>query len=162
MVVTCSSATSGDFHLATWRYIPEDIILGVGGNFLSRWATDSLWSMSVWSGVNLAEKYCMTECISSIFCSSFWYELAFIFYSVISDKIKNIAHIMCSERRLIGHSLYTRNFLRKSCVTCRDKCRRAAPRTKKSEDCTMNVVCNFFLGLPIKFMERKEKSIQIF
>jgi hypothetical protein len=38
-------------------------------------------------------------------------------------------HIGCSERRLIGHSLYHWNFLQKSFATCREKCRRAAPRT---------------------------------
>jgi hypothetical protein len=39
----------------------------------------------------------------------------------------------CSERRLIGHSFYRRNFLRKSCATCREKCRRAASRPDKSD-----------------------------
>jgi hypothetical protein len=39
----------------------------------------------------------------------------------------------CSERRLIGHSFYRRNFLRKCCATCQEKCRRAAPRTEKSD-----------------------------
>jgi hypothetical protein len=34
-----------------------------------------------------------------------------------------------SERRLIGHSYYRRNFLRKRCATCRP----AAPRTEKSD-----------------------------
>jgi hypothetical protein len=28
---------------------------------------------------------------------------------------------------------YRRNFLRKSCASCREKCRRAAPRTEKSD-----------------------------
>jgi hypothetical protein len=39
--------------------------------------------------------------------------------------------IRCSERRLIGHSFHRRNLLRKSFATCREKCRRAAPRTDK-------------------------------
>jgi hypothetical protein len=43
------------------------------------------------------------------------------------------AYIGCSERRLTGHSFYRRNFLRKSCATCREKCRRAALRTEKSD-----------------------------
>jgi hypothetical protein len=34
---------------------------------------------------------------------------------------------------LIGHSFHRRNFLRKSCATFREKCRRAAPRTVKSD-----------------------------
>jgi hypothetical protein len=38
-----------------------------------------------------------------------------------------------SDRRLIGHSFYRWNFLRKSCAICREKCRRAAPRTEKSD-----------------------------
>jgi hypothetical protein len=38
-----------------------------------------------------------------------------------------------SERRLIGHSFYLGNFLRKSCATCREKCRRAAQRTEKPD-----------------------------
>jgi hypothetical protein len=41
--------------------------------------------------------------------------------------------IGCSERRLIGHSFYRRNFLRKSFATCREKCRHAAPRSEKSD-----------------------------
>jgi hypothetical protein len=41
--------------------------------------------------------------------------------------------IGCSERRLIGHPFYRRKFLRKSCATCREKCRRAAPLTEKSD-----------------------------
>jgi hypothetical protein len=44
-----------------------------------------------------------------------------------------IRYIGCSERRLIGHEFHRRNFLRKSCVTCREKCLRAAPRTEKSD-----------------------------
>jgi hypothetical protein len=47
-----------------------------------------------------------------------------------SSKRNNIE---CSERMLIGHSFYRRNFLRKCCATCREKCRRAAPRTVKSD-----------------------------
>jgi hypothetical protein len=39
----------------------------------------------------------------------------------------------CSERRLIGHSFYHRIFLRKSCAACREKYRRAAPPTEKSD-----------------------------
>jgi hypothetical protein len=42
-------------------------------------------------------------------------------------------YIGCSERRLIGHSFYCRNPLRKSCATYGEKCRRAAPRTEKSD-----------------------------
>jgi hypothetical protein len=49
--------------------------------------------------------------------------------------------IGCSERRLIGHSFYRLNFLQKSCATCREKCRRVAPRIEKSDkNCTMNTV----------------------
>jgi hypothetical protein len=44
-----------------------------------------------------------------------------------------IVYIGCSECRLIEHSFYRRNFLRKSCATCREKYRRAAPRTEKSD-----------------------------
>jgi hypothetical protein len=33
-----------------------------------------------------------------------------------------------TQRRLIGHSFYRGNFLRKSCVTCREKCRRRLMR----------------------------------
>jgi hypothetical protein len=42
-------------------------------------------------------------------------------------------YIGCSERRLIGHLFYRRNFLRKCCSTCREKFRRAAPCTEKSD-----------------------------
>jgi hypothetical protein len=42
-------------------------------------------------------------------------------------------YIGYSERRLIGHSFYRRNFLRKCCATCREKWRRAASRTEKSD-----------------------------
>jgi hypothetical protein len=45
----------------------------------------------------------------------------------------NLTYIGCSERRLIGHSFYHRNFLRKSSATRQEKCRRAAPRTEKSD-----------------------------
>jgi hypothetical protein len=58
------------------------------------------------------------------------------FLVAISDKwtswIWKQPNIGCSERRLIGHSIYRRNFQRKSCATCREKCPRAAPRTAKS------------------------------
>jgi hypothetical protein len=47
--------------------------------------------------------------------------------------IWNWAYTGCSERRLIGHSLYCRNFFRKSCATCWVKYRRAASRTEKSD-----------------------------
>jgi hypothetical protein len=44
---------------------------------------------------------------------------------VIHHKLYfNLTCIGCSERRLIGHTFYRRNFLRKSCATCRGKCRR--------------------------------------
>jgi hypothetical protein len=43
------------------------------------------------------------------------------------------SYIGCSERRLIEHSFYRRNFLLKCCVIYREKCRRAAPRTEKSD-----------------------------
>jgi hypothetical protein len=32
----------------------------------------------------------------------------------------NYEYTECSERRLIAHSFYLRNFLRKSCATCRE------------------------------------------
>jgi hypothetical protein len=37
----------------------------------------------------------------------------------------NYVYIGCCERRLIGHSFYLRNFLRKSCGTCQEKWRRS-------------------------------------
>jgi hypothetical protein len=50
-------------------------------------------------------------------------------------------YIGCSERRLIGHSFYSRNFLPKSCTTCWEKCCCAAPCTEKSDKpATMNTV----------------------
>jgi hypothetical protein len=49
----------------------------------------------------------------------------------------------CSERRLIGHSFYRRNFLRKSCATCREKCHRAGPRTEKSDKPAQWTPCIF-------------------
>jgi hypothetical protein len=53
--------------------------------------------------------------------------------SNVSEFLGNTLNIAYSERRLIGHSFYRRNFLRKSCATCREKCRRTAPRTEKSD-----------------------------
>jgi hypothetical protein len=47
----------------------------------------------------------------------------------------------CSERRLIGHSFYRRNFLRKSYSTWREKCGRAAPRTEKSDKPVQWTLC---------------------
>jgi hypothetical protein len=49
---------------------------------------------------------------------------------ILGSKFLSIG---CSERRLIGHSFYRWNFLRKSCATYREKCRRTAPRTEKSD-----------------------------
>jgi hypothetical protein len=54
-----------------------------------------------------------------------------------SVKSTHRTYIGCSERRLIGHSFYRPNFLRKSCATCREKCRRAAPRTEKPAQWTL-------------------------
>jgi hypothetical protein len=48
-------------------------------------------------------------------------------------------NIGCSERRLIGHSFYRRNFLRKSCSTCR-----TAPRTEKSDKPAQWTPCTFY------------------
>jgi hypothetical protein len=40
-------------------------------------------------------------------------------------------YVGCSERKLIGHSFYHRNFLRKCCAIFRENCRCAVPRTEK-------------------------------
>jgi hypothetical protein len=50
-------------------------------------------------------------------------------FQIKEDSKSNIG---CSERRMTGHWFYRRNFLRKSCATCREKCRRTASRTEKS------------------------------
>jgi hypothetical protein len=64
----------------------------------------------------------------------------YVFLRVVAKGCKNHENLMivsvyigCSERRLIGHSFYRQNLLRKSCATYREKFRRAAPRTEKSD-----------------------------
>jgi hypothetical protein len=56
------------------------------------------------------------------------------FFNLISSlytpqSVYQMCNIGCSERRLIGHSFYRRNFLRKSCPACRH----TAARTEKSD-----------------------------
>jgi hypothetical protein len=55
--------------------------------------------------------------------------------------------IGCSERRLIGHSFYRWNFLRKSCATCREKCRSMASRAEKSDKPAQWTPCK----IPLKY-----------
>jgi hypothetical protein len=57
---------------------------------------------------------------------------AFLFPAPGSFAGRQWASVGCSEHRLIGHSFYRRNFLRKSCATCREKCRRRLIRLRST------------------------------
>jgi hypothetical protein len=57
--------------------------------------------------------------------------------------------IGCSECRLIGLSFYRRNFLRKNCATCREKCRHAASHTDKSDKPAQWTPCIFLTNIMI-------------
>jgi hypothetical protein len=59
--------------------------------------------------------------------------LLLLFYYIVFPEELYFYYIGCSERRLIGHSFYRQSLLRKSCATCREKCRRTAPHTEKSD-----------------------------
>jgi hypothetical protein len=45
------------------------------------------------------------------------------------------------EDMLVGHSIYHRNFLWKSCVTCQGKCHRVPPCTEKSDKNAQRTPC---------------------
>jgi hypothetical protein len=71
--------------------------------------------------------------VQSIFACREWGEAVNALLTLYMS-VKLVIYIcIYSERRLFGHSFYRRNFLRKSCATCREKCRRMAPRTEKTD-----------------------------
>jgi hypothetical protein len=69
--------------------------------------------------------------------------LSFLCYYLrrIREKALYFWYIGCSERRPIWHSFYRRNCLRMSCATCLEKCRRAAPRTVKTDKPAQRTPC---------------------
>jgi hypothetical protein len=71
---------------------------------------------------------CIYTC--DFFSASAYYTILGTKQVIHTDLLHNSG---CSERRLIEHSFYRRNFLRKSCPTNRERCRRAAPCTEKSD-----------------------------
>jgi hypothetical protein len=71
----------------------------------------------------------------------------------MSHTSNDINYIGCSERTLIRHSFYSRNFLRKNCATCREKSRRAVPRTEKSDKPAQWTLCTSDIFFSTKFPE---------
>jgi hypothetical protein len=90
-------------------------------NVIKIYSITGYMSRSQWSGTHKGAQRCRNMKIGK--------EHTFSKYQN-RDQWRRIGY---SERRLIEHSFHRRNFMRKSCATCREKCCHAAPRTEKSD-----------------------------